>query len=317
MKYRRLGRSGLEVSAIGLGTNNFGTRRVHPFHKGPEVAAAVIDRALDLGVNLVDTANTYGDGKSEEYIGRALRGKRHKVIIATKVSNPRGDGPNQAGNSRQHIMAEVEGSLRRLDTDYIDLYQLHMRDVQTPMEEPLRTLENLVRDGKVRYIGCSNFAAWQVCEAVWTSRSLGLSQMCSVQPPYNMLNREAENELLPFCRTYGVGILPYYPVAHGFLTGKYRRGQPPPEGSRLASNDRDILTDSNFDLLDELEQFAQERGHKVLELAFAWLLAHPEVSSVIAGTTTPEQIEANARACEWELNEQEMAKLGALLNQSL
>ncbi len=316
MKYRRLGKSGLEVSTVGLGTNNFGTRSVHPFHKGPEVAAAVVDRALDLGINLVDTANTYGDGKSEEYIGRALKGKRHQAIIATKVSNPRGDGPNQAGNSRQHILTEVEGSLRRLDTDYIDLYQLHMRDVRTPMEETLRALENLVRDGKVRYLGCSNFAAWQVCEAVWTSRSLGLSPMCSVQPPYNMLNREVETELLPFCRTYGVGILPYYPVAHGFLTGKYRRGQSPPKGSRLASNDLNMLTDSNFDLLDELERFSQERGHSVLELAFAWLLGHPEVSSVIAGATTPEQIEGNAGSCEWDLDEKEMASLDALLSPS-
>ena len=316
MKYRRLGRSGLEVSAIGLGTNNFGTRRVHPFHKGPEVAAAVIDQALDLGINFVDTANTYGDGKSEEYIGRALRGKRHQAIIATKVSNPRGDGPNQAGNSRQHTMTEVEGSLRRLETDYVDLYQLHMRDIQTPMEEPLRALEKLVRDGKVRYVGCSNFAAWQVCEAIWTSRSLGLSPMYSVQPPYNMLNREVENELLPFCRTYGVGILPYYPVAHGFLTGKYRRGQSPPEASRLASNDLNMLTDSNFDLLEDLERFSQERDHTVLELAFAWLLARPEVSSVIAGATTPEQVEANAQACDWDLNEQEMAELDALLGAS-
>ena len=316
MKYRRLGRSGLEVSAIGLGTNSFGTRRVHPFHKGPEVAAAVIDRSLDLGINLIDTANTYGDGKSEEYIGRVLKGKHHQAIIATKVSNPRGDGPNQAGNSRQHIMTEVEGSLRRLGTDYIDLYQLHSRDAQTPMEEALRALEHLVSDGKVRYLGCSNFAAWQACEAVWTAQSLGLSPMCSVQPEYSMLCREVEKELLPFCQAYGLGILPYYPLASGFLTGKYRRGEAPPEETRLASNDRGMLTDSNFDLLEQLERFAQERGHTVLELAFAWLLGHPEVSSVIAGATRPEQIEANAAACEWDLDEQEMAELDALLSQS-
>ena len=307
MEYRQLGRSGLQVSAVGLGTNNFGRRL------DAEGTAAVVNQALDMGINMIDTSNSYGDGLSEEYIGRTLKGKRHQALIATKVSSAVGDGPNQGGNSRQHIVAEVENSLRRLDTDYIDLYQIHWVDPKTPIEETLRALDDLVHQGKVRYIGCSNFKSWQVCEALWTSRSLGISQFASVQPRYNIMDREIESELVPFCDEYGVGILPYYPLANGFLTGKYRKGQPPPAGTRLAEEDRDMLNEANFAVLQGLEGFAEKRGHTVLELAFAWLLAKESVSSVIAGATKPEQVVSNAEAAGWRLTNADIAEMDALL----
>ncbi|MYC07040.1 MAG: aldo/keto reductase [Chloroflexi bacterium] len=307
MEYRYLGKSGLKVSAIGLGTNNFGRRL------DADATALVINHALDMGVTMIDTSNSYGDGYSEDYIGRALKGKRDKAVIATKVSSTVGDGPNDGGNSRQHIMAAVEDSLCRLQTDYIDLYQIHWHDPNVPIEETLRALDDLVRQGKVRYIGCSNFTAWQVCEAAWTSRSLGVASFASVQPRYSLMDREIETELVPFCDAYGVGILPYYPLANGFLTGKYRRGEAVPTGTRLAENDRGMFTDANFDLLDKLEAFCEARGHTVLELAFAWLLANDAVSSVIAGATRVEQIIANARAASWQLTADEVAEVNAIV----
>ena len=307
MEYRQLGRSGLQVSTVGLGTNNFG-RRIDA-----DGTAAVVNKALEMGINMIDTSNSYGDGLSEEYIGRALKGKRHEALIATKVSSTVGDGPNQGGNSRQHIVTEVENSLRRLDTDYIDLYQIHWIDPNTPIEETLRTLDDLVRQGTVRYIGCSNFRAWQVCEAIWTSRSLGISPFVSVQPRYNIMDREIEAELVPFCDEYGMGILPYYPLANGFLTGKYRKGQPPPAGTRLAEEERDMLNEANFDVLQGLEGFAEKRGHTILELAFAWLLAKGSVSSVIAGATKPEQVVSNAQAAGWRLTDADLAELDTVL----
>ena len=314
MRYRRLGRSGLEVSVIGLGTSNFGTQAEFPYNRGPETSTPVIHRALDLGINLIDTSNSYGPFKSEEYIAQALKGKRHDVVLATKVNSRVGEGPNMAGSSRKHIMDQIEGSLRRLDTDYVDLYQLHSKDPITPIDETMRALDDLVRQGKVRYIGCSNFTAWQTCESIWTSRNLGLAEMVSCQPPYNMLDRMVEAEILPFCQEYGVGILPYYPLAEGFLTGKYRRDQAPPKGMRLGEVWRgDYLSEKNFDVLEGLEKFSEERGHTVLELAFAWLLAKPTVSSVIAGATTPAQIEANAASGDWELSDDEMEELEPIL----
>ncbi len=307
MEYRQLGKSGLQVSVIGLGTNNFG-RRVDA--KG---TATVISHALDAAINTIDTSNSYSGTLSEEYMGRALKGKRDRAIIATKVSSRMGDGPNQAGNSRQHIMTEVENSLRRLDTHYIDLYQIHFPDPTTPIDETLRALDDLVHQGKVRYIGCSNFTAWQVCEAIWTSQTLGLTPLVSVQPAYSMLDRRVEVELIPFCAQYGVGILPYFPLANGFLTGKYRRGEPAPEGTRLAENDRGMFTEQMFDLPESLERFCAERGHTVLELAFAWLLANPSVSCVIAGATKVEQVVANSKAAGWRLTEDDMDEIDGLL----
>ena len=310
MEYRYLGRSGLRVSAIGLGTNNFGRRL------DADAAAVVVNHALDMGVNMIDTSNSYGDGYSEKYIGRALKGKRDRALIATKVSSRIADGPNDGGNSRQHIMGEVENSLRRLNTDYIDLYQIHWHDANVPIEETLRALDDLVRQGKVRYIGCSNFMAWQMCEAVWTSRTLGVESFVSMQPKYSIMDREIEAELVPFCEAYDIGILPYYPLANGFLTGKYRRGQPAPEGTRLAEGDRGMFTDANFDLLERLEAFCAERGHSVLELAFAWLLANSAVSSVIAGATRAEQIVANAKAASWSLTAEDVAEVNGIIDGS-
>ncbi|MCI0439290.1 MAG: aldo/keto reductase [Chloroflexi bacterium] len=308
MEYRQLGNSGLQVSVIGLGTNNFG-RRVDA--RGAEL---VINHAVDMGINMIDTANSYSAGQSEEYIGRAIKGKRDKVVIATKVSSRMEEGPNNAGNSRLHILREVENSLRRLGTDYIDLYQIHWWDDNTPIEETLGTLNELIRQGKVRYIGCSNFAAWQVCESAWAAKTLGLNPFVSVQPQYSMLDRRVEKELVPFCGKYGVGIVPYYPLANGFLTGKYRRGEGAPEGTRLSQNDRGMFTDANFDLLEELEAFAKERGHTMLDLAFAWLLATPSVSSVIAGATRVEQVIANAKTAGWHLSKDEKAEVDGLPN---
>ena len=307
MEFRQLGDSGLKVSAIGLGTNNFGAR------VDAEGTAKVIDQALHEGINLLDTANIYSRGLSEEYIGRALKGRRHEAVIATKVGGRMGDGPNDEGASRKHIRHEIEESLRRLDTDYVDLYQIHFVDETTPIEETVRVLDDLVKEGKVRYTGCSNFAAWQVCEGVWTSESLGLTSFSSVQPHYSMLVREPERELVPFCDEYGIGILPYFPLASGFLTGKYRRGQPAPAGTRLAENDRGMFVDANYDLIEALESFAEQRGHSLLELAFAWLLARPAVSSVIAGATKPEQVTANAKAVAWHLTDDDLTQVAAIL----
>ena len=312
MQYRRLGDSGLQVSAIGLGTNNFGDNSRWPFHMGPDEVATLIHASLDVGVNTFDTANAYGEGRSEEYIGRALRGRREDAVIATKVHGRMGEGPNREGLSRKAIMREAEQSLRRLQTDYIDLYQLHQVDHATPIEETMRALDDLVRDGKVRYVGCSNFEAWRLCEAVWTARTAGLAPMVSVQPPYSMLNREVERELLPVCDRYGIGVLPYFPLEHGLLTGKYRRGQPPPEDSRLAVHGEPLKA-ADFDLIESLADFAESRGHTLLDLAFAWLLSRPSVSSVIAGATGPEQILANASAVRWVLSGEELESVARIL----
>ena len=307
MQYRQLGSSGLQVSAIGLGANNFG-RRVDA--AGTE---KVVHAALDAGVNMIDTSNSYGDGLSEDFIGRALNGRRHEAVIATKVSSRVSDGPNNAGNSRKHIYDQVDISLRKLRTDYIDLYQIHWWDPNTPIEETLRALDDLVSAGKIRYAGCSNFAAWQVCESHWTAKTLGISGFVSMQPHYSMLYRKPEEEMIPFCEKYEIGILPYYPLENGFLTGKYRRGQPAPDGTRLSENDRGALTSRNFDILEGLEAFASERGHTILELAFAWLLASPVVSSVIAGATRPEQVQSNAAAAGWALTAEDMEEVNSIL----
>ena len=309
MNYRQLGTSGLQISEIGLGTNNFGRRL------DAAGTAKVMDQALEDGITFIDTANVYGGGMSETYIGQAIKGKRDQYILATKVAMKMGDGANQVGASRQHILTEIENSLKRLQTDYVDLYQIHRADPKTPIEETLQTLDQLVSQGKVRYIGCSNYQSWQVCEAIWTSRTKNLVPFSTVQPHYNMLNREIEKELVPFCKTYGIGILPYFPLANGFFTGKYKRGQSAPEGARLSENDRGMFTDKNFDILEGLEKFAQDRDHTILDLTFAWLLANPCVSSVIAGATKPEQITANAKTSGWQLTADEMTEIDGILNQ--
>ncbi len=310
MKYRRLGNSGLQVSVIGLGTNNFGARNDYP------EAERLLKQAIEAGINFIETSNTYGGGTAEEFIGKALKGRRDQVLLATKVASNMGDGPNQHGASRKHILTQVEASLKKLQTDYLDLYQIHYYDSFTPLDESLRTMHNLVTQGKVRYIGCSNFAAWQVAEAMGVVRALDLEPLVSVEPEYSMLKRGIEKELLPCCQRYNIGILPYFPLASGFLTGKYRRGQPAPAGTRLAVQTKRaefILTDENFDVLKQLEAFATARSRTMVELAFAWLLAHSQVSSVIAGATQPEQIIANAKASDWRLTSEEMDELNGVL----
>ena len=309
MEYRNLGKSGLKVSAIGLGGNNFG------WWADEQTSITVINRALESGINFIDTADVYDRGRSEEFVGKAVKGKRQQVLIATKFGNQMGEGANDRGGSRYHIMRAVEASLRRLQMDYIDLYQMHIADPATPIEETLRALDDLVRSGKVRYIGCSNYAAWQLCEALLTSKLINLNAFISVQPQYNMLTRQIERELVPCCQAYGIGIIPYSPLASGFLTGKYRKNEQPPAEARLSGPNpafRRIFTDANWEKLAKMEAFAAERNHSVGELPIAWLLAKPCVSTVIAGARRIEQVTANVKAGEWKLTADEVAKLDAL-----
>ncbi len=309
MEYRQLGKSGLKVSAIGLGGNTFGNGA------DEQQTARIIHRALDLGINFIDTADVYSRGLSETYVGKAVAGRRREAIIATKVHGRMGNLPNDEGLSRWHIIDGVEQSLRRLGTDYIDLYQLHRADPATPIYETLSALDDLVHQGKVRYIGCSNFAAWQICEALWAADRKNLTPFVSVQPRYNLLDRQIERELLPFCRQYGIGIIPYSPLAGGILTGKYRPGEAPPPETRAARNPRmqQQLTEEQLGKVQRLERWASERGHTAGELALAWLLSRPEVSTVIAGATRPEQVEANAKAAEWKLSAEELQQIDELL----
>jgi aryl-alcohol dehydrogenase-like predicted oxidoreductase len=309
MRFRNLGFSGLKVSAIGLGTNQFGGK---VDFKG---AAEIIAVALDQGINFIDTSNSYQSGRSEEAIGKALIGRRQSALIATKVRNQVGEGPNDAGASRVHILAEVENSLKRLGTDYIDLYQIHRWDPETPILETLRTLNDLVRSGKVRYIGASNFDAWQLAWANAVAEREGLTSFISIQPHYHMLERGIKSELVPTCRYFGIGVLPYFPLAGGFLTGKYRPGEPIPAGSRGEKNSyvQNYLTPANFNRLQKLEAFAHERGHTITELAHAWLLAQPQVSSVISGATNPDHVRANAAGVEWALDAVDLEEINSML----
>lgn len=298
MEYRTLGKSGLKVSAVGLGCNNFGWRIP------TDETRKVVHRALDLGISLFDTADFYGKGQSEEFLGDALGAKRKDIVIATKFGMPMGEGEYSGGGSRRYIRQAVEASLRRLKTDYIDLYQLHFPDPKTPMIETLRALSELVREGKVRYIGSSNLSGWQLVEADWLAKTNNLEPFISAQNHYNLLERHIERDLIPAAQAYGVGVLPFFPLASGLLTGKYKRGTGPAQGTRLAANadaSKRLLTDANFELTDKLSGFAAERGKTILDLAFAWLLAQPTVPSVIAGATKPEQVDANVKAGEWRL----------------
>src|ERR1700678_2494322 len=293
MRFRHLGRSGLTVSVVGLGCNNFG-RRIDE-----DQARLVVDAAIDAGITLFDTADSYAD--SELYLGKALEGRRDDVIIATKFGNSRGGDLGKdfgARGARRYIRRAVERSLRRLQTDWIDLYQLHRPDALTPIEETLDTLTDLVREGKVRYLGCSKLAGWQIADAEWTARTSGLQRFVSVQDEYNLVDRAVEAEVLPACERFGIGFLPFYPLANGLLTGKYRRGQTPPAGSRLA-NDWKRRTDDRLLVVERLEQFAAERGVTLLDLAVGGLAAKPGVTSVIAGATKPEQVRANVAAGTW------------------
>jgi aryl-alcohol dehydrogenase-like predicted oxidoreductase len=311
MRYRRLGESGLMVSVVGLGCNNFGGRI------DADQTRAVVHAAIEEGITLFDTADAYGDrGRSEEHLGAALKGRRDEVVIATKFGSDMAgtNGPDWgARGSRRYIARAVEASLRRLDTDWIDLYQIHVPDSQTPIAETLSALDDLVHAGKIRYAGHSNFAAWQVADAAWTARSAGLAPFISAQNHYHLLHRDAEAELVPACQRFGLGLLPYFPLASGLLTGKYRRGSGAPEGTRLAGGRfAKRLAEAPWDTIEALERFAADRGLGILDLAIGGLAAQPAVASVIAGATRPEQVRANVAAGAWQPAAGDLATLDEL-----
>ncbi|WP_138442893.1 aldo/keto reductase [Sinomonas susongensis] len=309
--YRRLGRSGLTVSTVGLGCNNLG--RANTPTETQEGTDAVVHAAIDAGITLFDVADVYGKtpGLSEEMLGRALKGRRDDVVVATKFgmdmhgANGRDFG---ARGSRRYIKQAVEASLRRLDTDWIDLYQFHTPDPETPIEETLSALDDLIHEGKVRYIGHSNRAGWQVAEAEFAARIGGYTPFVSSQNHYNLLDRRAELEVTQAAEAYGLGVLPYFPLANGLLTGKYSRGVAP-EGSRLSHTRRNLVHDADWDQLDRFSAFAEERGLTELQVAFSWLAAQPSVASVIAGATKPEQIRENAEAASWQPSAEDLAEL--------
>ncbi len=311
MEHRNLGNSGLKVSLVGLGCNNFGGRL------DAEGTKAVVDKCIDVGITFFDTADVYGGrGKSEEYLAPALKPHRRNIVIATKSASPMGEGPYWRGASRKYLMDAVDDCLRRLDTDFIDLYQVHVPDGDTPTEETMRALDDIVKSGKVRYIGNSNYAGWQVVDAAWVARTEHLTPFITAQNQYNLLERNIERELVPACKKYGLSILPYFPLASGFLTGKYRPGEPAPEGTRLAGMGpmaSRILNEKNYDTLMKLEGLAQNSGHSMLDLAIGWLASLPHVGSVIAGATKPEQVEQNARAGEYRLAPDEMKEVDEIL----
>ena len=303
MRTRSLGVGGPDVSVVGLGCNNFGSR------VDGQGTRAVVDAALEVGVTLFDTADVYGNqGGSEELLGKALEGRRDRVVLATKFGHEMSDDAPPNRGSRDYVRVAIEASLKRLRTDVVDLYQYHRPDGVTPIEETLGAISELVDEGKVRFIGSSNFDAALIAEADGLAGEHSWNRFVSAQNEYSLLERSVEEELLPVCERLGIGVLPYFPLASGLLTGKYRRGEPAPAGTRLALRP-ERLTDEVFDQIEALEAFAKERGHTLLELAFAGLLAQPAVSSVIAGATKPEQVRANAAAGAWELDEQDFRAL--------
>ncbi len=334
MEYRTLGNSGLQVSLVGVGTNSFGMKI------DEAQTARVVNEAVDQGITFFDTADHYAEGASERFIGKALGARRQDVIIASKFGWGL-DGVDYAAKGSRHYMFQaVEGSLRRLGTDYIDLYQYHRPDGITPIEETMDALNDLVRQGKVRYIGCSNFSGWQIADADWTARSGHLNRFVSAQNRWSLFSREVEAEVIPACERFGLGQLPYSPLAAGLLTGKYRRGQAHPEGSRLdvfrrSADDPKLLmatdrhwpmrayefeklatSDRNFDRLETLTRYAEEHGHTILEMAMGWLASSPVVSSIIAGATTPEQIRDNIASAEaWKMSAEERSEIDGLLGE--
>lgn len=308
MEKRNLGKSGLLVSLVGLGCNNFG--QFIDF----EATRKVIDKAIEVGINLFDTADLYGKrGGSETMIGQILGDRRKDIVLATKFGLPMDEAETLKGASRRYIFSAVEASLRRLRTDWIDLYQIHTVDPLTPMEETLRALDDLVRQGKVRYIGVSNHPAWKVADAQWISRHHNLNAFVSCQDEYSLLVRAPEKELIPAMKAFGLGMLPYFPLASGLLTGKYKRNKLP-EGTRLtvAPFAKRFTTEENFAIVERLADFCKKRGHTMLELAFSWLAVNPINSSIIAGATRPEQLEQNVKAVEWKLTPEDLAEVDAL-----
>ena len=311
LRYRNLGSSGLEVSESGLGTNSFGIRR------DAAESAAIVRAAADCGVTFIDTSRVYAEGLAEQYLGLALDGAlRREMVICTKFGSMREYGPNKFGGGRKHVIESVEGSLRRLRTDYIDLYMMHRPDPRLPTEEVLRTMDDLVRHGKVRYIGACNTPAWWIAEMVWTCRANGLEPMVSTSFEYSLVNRAAEEEMIPACRKLGVGVIPYWPLAQGLLTGKYVGGREAPAGSRFEAEPSTAdkrMTSENLHLVEELRAFAEGQGRAVRELAFAWILSKEVTATVIAGASTPEQARQNAGASEWVMTADETREVERIL----
>jgi len=312
MELRNLGCSGLRVSLVGLGCNNFGMRL------DANQTADVVNAALDAGITLFDTADMYGGrGDSERFLGKALGTKRSEIVLASKFGMAMDDEGIKIGAARRYIMQAVEDSLSRLGTDWIDLYQLHQFDPLTPIDETLRALDDLIRDGKVRYVGSSNLPAWRSTEAEFIARELGTNKFISCQEEWNVLNRAIERDVVPMMEAYGLGMLPYFPLASGLLTGKYKKDSMP-EGARLTDMprfaNRGYVTDENFAKVGKLEAFAEERGHSLLELAFSWLAAQKVTGSVIAGATKPEQIQSNVAAASWKITADDLARIDEIVS---
>jgi len=307
MEQRNIGRSGLRASVVGLGCNNFG------WTIDADASRKVVDKAYDLGVTFFDTAHVYGStfGNSEEVLGDLIKGRRDEIILATKFS---GSPARPRDNSRRFVLSEVENALRRLKTDWIDIYMIHWPDFTTPMEEVIRTLDDIVRSGKARYIGCSNLSPWRMVEAQWIAKELGAHKMITGQYEYNLLNRDVEKEMVPAMQAYGLGLVPYFPLASGLLTGKYLD-----EGAtgRLADNflglGNRLLTEANLEKVRKLDAFARKNGHSLLELAMSWVAQQPAVVSVIAGATRPEQLEQNVSAVNWTIDAGQLGEIDALL----
>ncbi|GIP28955.1 oxidoreductase [Paenibacillus sp. J23TS9] len=305
MKYRRLGNSGLEVSILGLGTNAFGKRA------DQDTSTRIIHHAMDQGINFFDTANIYAGSESERIIGEALVGRRHEVVLATKAGLVNGEGPNSRGSSRYHLMQELDRSLTRLKTDYVDLYQIHTFDPNTPLDETLRTLDDMVRAGKVRYIGASNYAAWELMKALGYSEAKGLNRYVSTQTSYSLADRTPEQELVPVCLDQGVGIIPYFPLAGGILTGKYSFADQAPLKSRAQTDPSfsRFINDRTLTLGEEVSRIAEESGCTPSTLSLAWLMEQPVVSTVIVGATRTEQLDENLKSVELNPGEEALSKL--------
>lgn len=311
MKYRKLGRTGLKVSEVSLGTMAFG-RWIDE-----QASSTILDLALDQGINLVDTANVYGEGESERILGNLLKERRHDIVLATKVHGRVGSGVNDAGQSRYHIYKAVEDSLKRLKTDYLDLYQVHRFDPETPLEETLRALDDLVRQGKVRYIGASNFAAWQLAKAHGISALHSLHRFESLQPEYSLISREIEKEIIPFVQSEEVGVIVYSPLGRGVLSGKYRAGEAPPEGSRLAAGEprlEELLKKNAINVAEAIQPLAAERGLTQAQYALSWVLSRPGITSAILGASKPEHITEAAKSWHERLSPEELAKADEALS---
>ena len=311
MNYRSLGAAGVKLSPICLGTMMFGGQT------SADESTRIMHQALDLGINFFDTADIYNAGQSEIVVGQAIAGRREKVVLATKGRGPMGEGPNDSGASRLHMVRALEASLKRLNTDSVDIYYVHTPDYTVPIEETLRALDDMVRSGKVRYIACSNFRTWRLMEALWTSDRLNLNRFACVQPLYNIVNRDIEVELLPMCKAYGVGVVSYSPLARGILTGKYKTGEPFPAGSRAARNDKRMLQaelrEASFDVAEELRRHCDKKKVTMSQFALAWCLANPIITSVIIGPRTTEQLDDNVTCLDVTIDAADEAFVNSLV----